>query len=611
MSEGAAMNAVATTRRLRAALRAAGTLLAGSWLGCSALVGTAGTAWPDEAPMAAPPAAEPPAAEAPAEAAADPAEGADLAAAERALTQADALRDEGRWNEAAESYWAARKANPADFRTHRLYQEMCRRAGDDPAKLVTDYDGLAAAYSGHVAFRVHRLRLDPAAARLEALEALRVQHPQDGDLALDLARTALEAGEIGKAQKVLKDLAGALSGPRAVDAVLLAADADLRGGGTVEARKRVDAALAAQPDNRELLLLAARLDLLDNLHDAGLERITKVLAGRPNHLAATLVQSELLSRLGKRDEAIAALERAVRTAKDRPEALLPLADLVASQETEVAYARAMELYTKVLEGKPNHPRACYGQAWILERQVKWKEAEELYRKALLDDASWARAVHSVGYCQLRQGRVSEAQVQIKKALDLDPQLISAMLDLAATYDAQANYAQALKQYEKVLKVKGQEQNLRALVNCAFDHEALGAFAKSHDMLLRAHKVAPDDVDIVVWLGDNDYFQERWKDAEKWYQKAVGMDEKSFFGWRGLGFTLGHQKRWADAAAALEKSKALRPTDKDVLLALGDIYMLELEDLEKALTAYEEYVQAGGDDPAVPEIITEIKKALGR
>ena len=54
-----------------------------------------------------------------------------------------------------------------------------------------------------------------------------------------------------------------------------------------------------------------------------------------------------------------------------------------------------------------------------------------------------------------------------------------------------------------------------------------------------------------------------------------------------------------------------PTDTDILMALGDIYMLELEDLEKAQKAYEEYVQAGGDDPSVPEIIEEIKKALGK
>lgn len=546
-----------------------------------------------------------------AEPAADPAEGADLAAAEKALAQADALREEGRWNEAAEAYWAARKANLADFRTHRSYQEMCRRAGDEVGKLIADYDQLVSSYPKHTAFRVLRLRLDPPATRLPALEALRAECPQDADLALELARATLESGDAAKTQKLLKEISGGLSGPAAVDAVLLGVEADMRAGQRAEARKRLDAALAAQPDQRELLLQAARLDLLEGQHEAGLDRAGKVLAGRPNHLAATLVQAELLSRLGKRDEAIAALERVLRTAKDVTEVLLPLADLTAQLETEVAYAKANELYAKVLEAKPNHPRAHYGVAWILERQTKWKEAEDAYRKSLTDDPAWARALHSVGYCMFRQGRVSEAQIQIRRALDIDPNLVPAMLDLAATMDAQAKYAEALKQYEKVLKMKGQEENLRAIINSAFDHEATGAFPKAQDMLLKAHKIAPDDADVVVWLGDNAYFQEKWKDAEKWYQKAVGMDEKSFFGWRGLGFTLGHQKRWADCVAALEKARALKPTDTDILMALGDIYMLELEDLEKAQKAYEEYVQAGGDDPSVPEIIEEIKKALGK
>ena len=569
------------------------------WL--AALLGVAWAAWPQAR-----------AEDAPAEEPADPGEGADLKAAEEALVQADALREEGRWNEAAEAYWAARKANPADYRTHRHYQDMCRRAGDPPAKLVTDYDDLVRLYGAkHVWFKVHRLRLDPAATRIAGLEELRASHPSDPEITFDLARALLEAGDAAKAQKLLKELAVSLSGPSAIDAVLLAVEADLRAGVPADARKRLDAALAAQPTQRDLLLQAARLDLAGGALDAALERVRKVLAGRPNHLAATLVESEVLSRQGKRDEAIAALERVSRTAKDSHEVLLPLADLVAQQETEVGYARANELYAKVLEARPGLPRAHYGQAWILERQQKWKEAEEAYRLALGEDATWARAVHSVGYCMFRQGRVSEAQVQIKKALDLDPAFVPAMLDLAATFDAQAKYADALKQYERVLKVKGQEENLRAIINSAFDHEAMGTFPKAYEMLTKAQKIAPDDVDIVTWLGDNAYFQEKWKDAEKWYQKAVGMDEKAFFAWRGLGFALGQQKRWADAVVAFERARALRPTDKDILFALGDIYMVELEQLDKALAAYEEYVQAGGDDPAVPEIIAEIKKEMAK
>jgi tetratricopeptide (TPR) repeat protein len=546
------------------------------------------------------------------ESGADPSLGADLAGASTAILQADAARDEGRWNEAAESYWKARKANPAEFRTHVRYQEMCLRAGDKRDALFKDYDALAEEYAKYPQFRLLRMRLDPPADRLAALELRLKEQGGSPDLALEIADAALAVGDPARALKALYSPFGKAPPEGRVDeALFLRLRAELASGARDAARKRVEETLKTRPDHREALLFLARLDLEDQRHDAAIEGARKVLLGRPMHVAATLVLAEALARTGKRDEAIAALETPLRVAKDLPEILVPLGDLVASQETEVAYAKATEVYAKVPAGHPLHARAVYGGGWILERQGKLKEAEEAYRKALAADPGWTRAIHSVGFCAMKQGRVSEAQVQFKKALDLDPSLVPAMLDLGASYDEQADYAAALKQYEKVLKTKGHQDNLRALVNSAFDHEALGAFNKATDFLLRAHKIAPTDADIMVWLGDNMYFQEKWKEAEKWYQKAVQTDEKSFFGWRGLGFALGHQRRWADAVAALERARLLRPTDTDVLLALGDIYSYETEDLEKALKAYEEYVAAGGQNQSVPPRIEEIKNELGK
>lgn len=568
--------------------------------------GGAATAHGSPAPPDAPPGAE----------GNDPALGADLTAASTALLQADAARDEGRWNDAAESYWQARKANPADHRTHARYLEMCARAGDKQDQLVKDYDALVGEYARFPMFRLLRLRLDPPPARWAALDALRKSGGSDPALALELADAALAVGEGAKALKALAEVQGKVPPERLDEALFLTADAQLRLGDRAAARKTVEDWLKTRPDHREALLYVARLDLEDGRLDPSVEGAKKVLLGRPLHLAATLVLSEALSRGGKRDEAIQALETPLRVVTELPELLVPLAGLQAAQETDVGYARALDLYARVPATHPLYRQALYGQGWVLERKAradapKWKDAEDFYRKALQQDPSWARAVHSIGYCAMKQGRVSEAQVQFKKALDLEPELVPAMLDLGATLDLQADYAGAIKQYEKVLKVKGQEENLRALVNCAFDHEALGAFSKAADLLLKAHKIAPDDADIMVWLGDNYYFQEKWKDAEKWYQQAVQKDEKSFFGWRGLGFTLGHQKRWEDAVAALEKARAIKPTDQDVLLGLGDIYLSELEDLEKALKAYEEYLAAGGQDPSVQGLIDDIKKELGK
>ncbi len=580
----------------------AATLALGGALGGALGLAPAGADGPPAAPAPAPEGADP-------AVAADPSLGADLAAASTALMQADALRDEGRWSEAAETYWKARKANPAEFRTHQRYQEACLRAGDKLADLVKDYDALVAEYPAHPAFRLHRLRLDPAAARVGALEALAKEKAGDADVALELAAAALEAGDPALAFKVVSPLQGKLPAARAEEGLFLLLEAQMRRGELADARKRLTELVTAKPQHREGVLLLARLDLLEGHLPEAADGCRKVLAQRPLHLAATLLLSEALSRGGKREEALAALEEPLRVLKDLPDLLVPLADLSAQAETEAGFARALELYDRSLAQRPTLLSALYGRAWVFERQAKWKEAEEAYRKALAADASFLRATHSIGYCALRQGRASEAQVQFRKVLDQAPEFVPALLDLGATYDLQADYINALKQYDRVLKTKGHELNLRALVNSAFDHEQLGAFPKATEFLLRAHKAAPDDVDIQVWLGDNAYFQEKWKDAEKWYQKAIAADEKAFFAWRGLGFTLGHLKRWTDAVAALERAKALKPTDKDVLLALGDIYLAELEDLEKALKAYEEYVAAGGDDPNVPALIEDLKAQL--
>ena len=121
----------------------------------------------------------------------------------------------------------------------------------------------------------------------------------------------------------------------------------------------------------------------------------------------------------------------------------------------------------------------------------------------------------------------------------------------------------------------------------------------------------EDPDLHVWLGDNLYFQEKWRDAEKSYLDAIELDEASFYAWRGLGLTFGQQDQWGDAANALEKARKLKPDDEDVLYMLGGIYLTELEDLEKALDAFLAYVAAGGSDPDVPDTIVEIRKQLAK
>lgn len=524
-----------------------------------------------------------------------------------AYEQGEAAWESGRWQEAADAYWAAVEADLRNFDAHIRYQQASRRNAVSEKDLKADYDSFVADFPDEVDFRLHRLRLEKTEERLGKLEALRAGNADSDELLLEIARCRLEAGDEGKAVRILAPLVKKGRGGDRAFLLLVRANLAKKKGG--DAGKLLQKRLAQSP-SPAIRLAAARYALATGDYDDALREATAVLEARPASTAALLVKSEAEERRGQRDAAISTLEVARRTTEDATPVLLALADLVGRGEDEdAALKAAMELYEKVLAADAENTRALYGKAWVLERLAKFEEAETVYREVAQFLPVDPSVVESVGYMLFQQGRISDAQVQFKKAIDLDPDYASAYANLGATFDAKAEYQKAIAWYEKLLKVRGQEENLRALINLAFDHEQLGSFPKAEKYLRRANEISPLDADILTWLGDNLYFQEKWKDAQKAYLKALDLNEKSFFAWRGLGYALGQMGRWSDAAAALENAKDLKPDDLELLLTLGGIYLEEVEDLEAALKAFEEYVQNGGDDPAIPDVITEIKKQL--
>ena len=545
----------------------------------------------------------------------------DREGARELLDEGDVKREEQLWSEAANLYWKAVEADLLEFVAHVRYQETGIKAGDDLDEMKGDYDSFIEDYPSQLCFKLHRLRLDDATERLEALNGLVAKHGKSADLHLEIARANLALGN-GKAAMDAMTKAMPLKIGKRPDMALMMAEAEWAAGKQKDALKRLDAAVKADGEDFVSRLTLARFQLLDGAYEDSARNAEVVVQQRPTYMAAFLVRAEALAGADDLDEAVKVLQAAYRANKDAPDVILALADLWARLNAGKVIKRegskenpylkeALKLYDQALEQDEENWRALYGKAWVLERQGDYEAAEELYREvsAILPES--VMAVNSIGYCLFKQGRVTESQVQFKRALDMDPEFVTALANLGSTYDAQAKYKEAIQLYEKILKDKRYKDYLRAIINCAFDYEALGSFPKALKLLMRAHELLPEDANVVVWIGDNHYFSKKWKDAEKWYQKGVEMDEKSFFGWRGLGLTFGQRKRWADAVNALENASKLKPDDIDMYVILGDIYYMELKDLEKALKQYQEYIQRGGTDPEVQDAVTEIKKELAK
>lgn len=516
-------------------------------------------------------------------------------------------REEGRWVDAAKAFSAALDADESDYVAHLRYQEAVIEAGEG-AGLAAGYDEQLKDHGGAIpTLKLHRLRLDPAGARVTPLQAMLKAAPGDVALLLELGRAQLALGDAPAAKKALE--AAFASQPDFADVRELSEEALRLSGDAAGARARLEAALKASPEDFESLLRLARLDLVEGKLDIAMKRADGVLSMRPSYLAARFVKSEAAYRLGKIEDARNELDAILKGRPGDADAVLAVANFVAKSGTKEGLEKAVALYKQVLALK-NAPllRAHYGLAWALERSGQLDPAAAEYREAGLLAPGDAAVVNSVGVVLLKQKKFQEAIVQFKKAIDLDPLAPEAYANMGAVADEQADWNEGVKWYQTVLKLKGQDKNVRALLNCAFDYEALGNYKKAEDLLDKVHTLRPDDAEVATFVGDNFSFQKKWKSAIKAYLEATKLDAQNRFAWRGLGIAYVADEQEDKAIDALEKARALKADDATTLLVLGDVYMAKGE-LEKALAAFEGYVKAGGSNGDIPALIEQLRAQI--
>ena len=533
----------------------------------------------------------------------------DREAAAKAFDLGLVAREEGKWAEALKKFGEALGGDESMWLAHVRYQEAALAAGFG-ADLVKEYDELIKEKGADPALKLHRMRLDPVTMRIEALGAMLKAAPGDRLTLLELGRASLAVGDVAAAKKALEAVWA--QRPEIGEPLYLSSEALRRSGDLAGARTRLEGAVKQSPELFDAILDLSRIDLLESKFEDAQKRADTVLAMRPSYLAALLVRSEACARLGKAEEARAALDTALRVNPDDPEALIAAADLTAKGAKEEGLKKALDLYKKALQSKGVSPlRALYGLAWTQERLNMLPEAFASYREAGQLAPGDAAIVNSVGVVLLKQKKFSDAVVQFKKAIDLDKESPEAYANMGAVSEEQSDWNEAIKWYMKVLALKGQDKNVRALLSAAFDHEALSGYKKAEELLLRVRAIRPDDAEVATYYGDNQFFQHKWKTATKAYQEATKLDEKNRFAWRGLGLSLEQDDKPDDAVVPLEKAKALKKDDPATLLALGDIYSgsSDARDLPKAVENYEAYLKAGGSNTDVQAIVDELKKEI--
>lgn len=255
-----------------------------------------------------------------------------------------------------------------------------------------------AAAAGAEAARLTRERalLDwTAGRREEARRALRRQDRDPEALAL-LAAMAAEAGhaeDLDRHLERLKEWRAAL--PPGI--WLTIARIEMGRGAYDAARRALEAAWRARPENRETLELLLRLDVLQaRLADAR-ARVAELLAADPRHAFANRVLGSIQLHEGDWLGAETALRRSLAAARD--------------------------------------PGALNDLAYALLRRQRLEEAVELAREATRLAPEMSSAWDTLGEALRESGKAEEAVEAARRAVELEPENATFLWNLAQVYEA--------------------------------------------------------------------------------------------------------------------------------------------------------------------------------
>jgi tetratricopeptide (TPR) repeat protein len=372
-------------------------------------------------------------------------------------------------------------------------------------------------------------RNDPAVARRLGLALLRAGRYREAEAQLrvaarlarsspeslfDVARVAFAQGDYRRAQAACRALARPPRGsaePPLVGRVCMAR-AFLVWNRSSRAFEELEAVLAASPNDVEALLALGDAHRLRADVPAAESAYRRAAAAAPARPEPYLGLGRLYTAAGRRDEAVAALQEALRRDGDDPEIQLELGRLLGG----TADARA--LLASAVAGRPGWAEAqvALGEAQLAAGEVAAAVAS--FEAALRADARSATAHTGLGRARALQGDLAGAEASLRRALELVPNAPETARALAAVLGQKEDYEGAFEQYRHAADLDPRNpQALRDAAALALQVRRDVLAAGFLDRLLEAH---PDDPEGLALYGDVMVARSDRAAARRYYERAL-------------------------------------------------------------------------------------------
>ncbi|MFT3759348.1 MAG: PEP-CTERM system TPR-repeat protein PrsT [Thauera sp.] len=434
--------------------------------------------------------------------------------------------------------------------------------------------------------RINLQQGDSAGAIKELQHALDLGYAR-AEVAPLLARARIGAGEF---DRVLTDFADVKLDDDTAQARLLAAVGDAHFGkaNVQEAIRVYQQALALRATDLEAGIGLARARLFSNDPAGAEQAIRAVVAHNSENGDALATLSDILQAQGKQEEALKALEEAVRLSPNQVGYRYTLVSLLFRSGRYEEGVKHFEAMKKVA---PNHPSTRYLQAFIDAREGRLTEARDLLVQVLNQAPNFMPAQLLAGSVLLQLNDQAQARNHLNAVLSRAPDQQLARTLLITSHLSSGEASRALELLQPLLETQPTDARILGLAGQVF--LANGNLARAEDFLERAAKAAPEDPQARLRLGAARLASGDAEGALADFESASTMDGSAIQADLALVAThlrSGDTEKALKAQAELERKQPQNP----LVYNLRGGVMLARQDIPAARAAFEKALSINAD-----------------
>ena len=350
---------------------------------------------------------------------------------------------------------------------------------------------------------------------------------------------------------------------------------------------------------------------------------------------ATMAYAGFLARDGKKDAALAVLDKAEAVSPGRPQIMALRADISAGRAVAPMVADPaagasellLNLATALNRGggesfvrlylqyalalKPDSDVVLIELAAVAEQQQQAEDAIALYRRVPANSILKRAADLQLGLNLADLDRHDEAIKELSALLDAQPEDMRAYLALGGVYASKEDYRNAASVYDRaVARLEADKQadakpNWNIYYQRGIAYERLKEWPKAEPNFRKALELYPNQPQVMNYLGYS------WIDMNMnldegmdMIRKAVDLRPSDGYIVDSLGWAHYRLGQYQDAVRELERAVALKPDDPVLNDHLGDAYWRAGRKLEATF----QWRHAHDMKPE-PDILASVQKKL--